>query len=230
QFSDRETEYITGYFYNGMVLIRAETRLKTREPEGEGYLTEALTTDYYRYSRSQSLRAVERIYHQNSAETQDNKVRLSFPHMILDAASRKDFVSPGTAYGSDFFQDVLTKAEGRIVYTTDERGRILVETTLDEAGKMVGEIRNTWAGDRLTAVDWISEGDERHSEYDYDEGGDRIAERNYRNGVLERVIRWENGRETEELFIDGAVVLRAIWQDGRKISEEYFNPPRGKGN
>ncbi|MDR3138280.1 MAG: hypothetical protein LBT95_01265 [Treponema sp.] len=229
QFSGGETEYITGYFYNGMVLVRAETRQKIRDSEGEGYINEALTTDYYRYSRSQSLRAVERIYHQSSSETED-KVRLSFPHMILDAASNKDFVSPGTAYGSDFLQDVLTRTGGQVVYTTDERGRILAETTLDKEGKVVGEIRNTWAGDRLTAVDWISEGDERHSEYDYDEEGDRIAERNYRNGVLERVIRRENGRETEELFMNGTVILRAIWEDGRKVSEEYFNPPRGREN
>jgi hypothetical protein len=228
QFSGTETEYITRYFYNNMLLIRVETRIKEADPEGEGEKIDLLTTDYYRYSRSKSLRAVERIYHQPVPE-EDRLVRLSFPHMILDAASDKNFVNPGTAYGSDFLQDVLTNTGGQVVYTTDERGRILVETTMDETGNVTGEIRNTWTDDRLTSVDWKSAGDERRSEYEYDRDGDRILERNYRNGVLERVVRRENDRETEELYMNGVVVLRAVWQDGRKVSEEYFNPQGGGG-
>jgi hypothetical protein len=234
QFSGVETEYITRYFYNNTLLVRVETRIKEAAPvpdadaesEGEGEKIELLTTDYYRYSRSKSLRAVERIYHQTVPE-EDRLVRLSFPHMILDAATDRNFVNPGTAYGSDFLQDVLTKTDGQVVYTTDERGRILVETTMDETGNVTGEIRNTWTGDRLTAVDWKSAGDERRSEYEYDQDGDRIRERNYRNGVLERLVRRENDRETEELYMNGVVVLRAVWQDGRKVSEEYFNPQGG---
>jgi hypothetical protein len=229
QFSGEETEYITRYFYNEMLLVRAETRLKQTDPEGGDEKTEALTTDYYRYSRSKSLRAVERIYHQPLPED-DYQVRLSFPHLVLDAALNKDFVSPGTAYGSDFLQDVLTETQGQVSYTTDERGRILVETTTDETGAVIGEIRNIWSGDRLVAVEWESPGEERRSEYDYDPEGDRIAERNYRNGILERVIRRENDRETEELYMDGTLILRAIWEGGRKISEEYFNVQRRAEN
>jgi hypothetical protein len=229
QFSGTETEYITRYFYSNMLLVRVENRIKEADPEGEGEKIDLLTTDYYRYSRSKSLRAVERIYHQPVPEN-DYLVRLSFPHMILDAATDKNFVNPGTAYGSEFLQDVLTSTGGQVSYDTDERGRILVETTTDEAGNITGEIRNTWIDDRLAVVDWKSADDERRSEYEYDQDGDRILERNYRKGVLERVVRRENDRETEELYMNGVVVLRAVWQDGRKVSEEYFNPQRGGEN
>jgi hypothetical protein len=234
QFSGEKTGYITRYFYNDMLLIRAETRLKRAGTGGdtgggtggEGETDEPLTTDYYRYSRSKSLRAVERIYHQplpeENHQVENYQVRLSFPHLILDAAVTKDFVRPGTAYESEFLPDIFTETGGRINFVTDERGRVLVETITDEEGNPTGEVRNTWSGDRLVAVDWKSSGEERRSEYDFDEAGDRIAERNYRNGVLERVVRRENDRETEELYMNGEMVLRAIWEEGRKISEEYF--------
>ncbi|MDR3167715.1 MAG: hypothetical protein LBT93_07210 [Treponema sp.] len=229
QFSGDGTEYITRYFYNDILLIRAETHLKQADPEGEGEKIEPLTTDYYRYSRSKSLRAVERIYHQPLPE--DNyQVRLTFPGLVLDAAGVRDFVRPGTAYESEFLQDVFTEITGQINYVTDERGKVLVETISDEEGNPIGEIRNTWSGDRLVAVEWKSAEEERRSEYDFDEEGDRIAERNYRNGVLERVVRRENGRETEELYMNGEMILRAIWEEGRKISEEYFSPQKREGN
>jgi hypothetical protein len=230
QFSEETAEYITRYFYRDMLLIRAETHLRQDDA------IEPLTTDYYRYSRSKSLRAVERIYHQPLPE--DNyQVRLSFPHLILNAAMDTNFVNPGTAYGSEFSD--MPAAEGdQVQYTTDERGRVLVETTLDEDGELIGEIRNTWSGDRLSMVEWKSfgeesgevRGEERRSEYEYDQEGDRIAERNYRNGILERVVRREGGREVEELYMNGEMILRAIWEEGRKISEEYFNLRRREEN
>jgi hypothetical protein len=228
QFSEETTEYITRYFYRDMLLIRAETHLHRDASEGEGEKIEPVTTDYYRYSRSKSLRAVERIYNQPLPE--DNyQVRLSFPHLILNAAMDKNFVKPGTAYDSEFL-DMSAEEEDGVRYTTDERGRVLVETTLDEAGEVIGEIRNTWSGDRLSMVEWKFSGEEHRSEYEYDQEGDRIVERNYRNGILERVVRREGGREVEELYMNGEMILRAIWEEGRKTSEEYFNLQRREEN
>jgi hypothetical protein len=229
QFSGETSEYITRYFYRDMILVRAETHLKQAGSEGEDEKLDPVTTDYYRYSRSKSLRAVERIYHQDLPE--DNyRVRLSFPHLILNAAMDKDFVSPGTAYGTEFLQDMLAAEGNQVRYTTDDRGRILVETTTDEGGEVIGEIRNTWSDDRLVSVEWKSLEEERRNEYEYDQEGDRIAERNYRNGVLERVVRREGDREVEDLYMNGVIILRAIWEGGRKISEEYFNLQRREEN
>ncbi|MDR2110309.1 MAG: hypothetical protein LBP32_03280, partial [Spirochaetaceae bacterium] len=92
------------------------------ETEAETVVTE-LWTDYYRYSRSYSLRAVDRVFHQDVPA-----VRTRFPHQVLAAASAEDdFVRPGSAHGSGFLGDVLMKSGDRIVYTTDERGRVLRE-------------------------------------------------------------------------------------------------------
>jgi hypothetical protein len=243
QFSSKGEESITTYFYNRQVLIRAETRVKTpilppelesEEKEGEEKRPEPvkpaftlITTDTYRYSRSNSLRAVERVYH--AAVSSDNSeepssTRLQFPHLGLKSRVEDQFVTPGTPYSSEFLQDVIldsdTKPGDQVVYTTDDRGKIVTETRRDADGEIRGEIRNTWAGDRLEAIDWKSGEDKRRTEYEYDSAGDQIMERNYNKGVLERTVRRENGQEIEELYMNGMVVLRAIWENGRKISEE----------
>jgi hypothetical protein len=57
------------------------------------------------------------------------------------------------------------------------------------------------------------------SEYEYDSNSNVILERNFRNGVLERVVRTEGNREIEELYLNNFIVLRAVYEDGRKISE-----------
>jgi len=46
-----------------------------------------------------------------------------------------------------------------------------------------------------------------------------ISEKNLKNGVLERVVLIDGETEIEELYMNNAVVLRAVWEDGRKISE-----------
>jgi hypothetical protein len=235
QFFSEGTESITTYFYNRQALIRAETRVKTAvsgEPEEESSepvepVLKLITTDTYRYTRSNSLRAVERVYHER-VSSDDNGAnaltRLQFPYLSLNSKVDEQFVTPGTPYNSEFFQDVImdsdVKPGDRVVYTTDERGKVLTETRRDAEGEIRGEIRNTWAGDRLKAVEWKAGEDERRTEYEYDSGGDRIMERNYNKGILERTIRQENGREIEELYMNGVVILRAIWEKGRKISEE----------
>jgi hypothetical protein len=183
-------------------------------------------TDYYRYSRFGSLRAVERRYHQAPAEDQDT-VRLRFPHMVLRAAE-EEFISPGSAYGSGFFSEILVNSGDRVLYTTDERGRVLTETRKDENDTILGELQNNWSGDLLASVSWKAGEYERLTEYEYNEDGDRILERNYINGVLERVVRREGEQEVEELYMNGAVILRAIWEDGRKISEERVRSQPGR--
>jgi hypothetical protein len=190
-------------------------------------IMEDLWTDYYRYSRFYSLRAVERRYHQALPEDQ-HMVRLQFPHMVLQAAE-DEFVTPGSSYGSGFFSEILVNSGDRVLYTTDERGRVLTETRKDENDVVLGELRNNWSGDRLASVNWKAGDNDRLTEYEYNEDGDRILERNYVNGVLERVVRREGDQEVEELYINGVVILRAIWEDGRKISEERVRSQPGRG-
>jgi antitoxin component YwqK of YwqJK toxin-antitoxin module len=218
-FQDGGGETITDYIYRSQRLIRAETRRKILNDEGEEIVP--VLTDLYRYSRSASLRAVERIYHEGA---EASPVVLRFPHMILDAAAENDFISPGRSYGTDYPGDYFVGTDYRIVYTTDERGRILTETRMDDEGNTIGELKNTWSGDRLASVFQKNDDEERLTEYSYDSGGDRIMERNYRNGALERVVRIDGGKEVEELYMNGTVILRAIWEDGRKISEERVRP------
>jgi hypothetical protein len=149
--------------------------------------------------------------------------------MILGAAGDMDFISPGSAYGSSFFSDIIVNSGDRVLYTTDERGRVLTEIRRDENDAILGELRNNWSGDRLVSVTWKAGEDEQLTEYEYDDEGDRILERNYVNGVLERTVRREADREVEELYMNGAVILRAIWEEGRKISEERVRPQPGRG-
>jgi YD repeat-containing protein len=215
-FREEGEEVVTGFFYHNRRLISAEVERKTRNEEGE--TVSPVYTDLYRYNRAGSLRAVERIYHEDAADTVP--VRLIFPHMILNAAADKEFISPGISYGSDFLEEQWTGSGYRSLYTTDERGRILTETREDDKGTVVGELQNNWSGDRLASVVLKTGEEERRAEYEYDQEGNRISERNYRNGVLERTVRSEGKREIEELYMNGAVILRAVWEEGRKISEE----------
>jgi hypothetical protein len=216
---------VVTYFYVNQTLVRAETVMK-KPPGGDaGGESEAYCTDYYRYSRAASLRAVERVYHR-AEEAGDNRVRLPFPHMVLDAARQTDFVRPVLPVSSDFFQDILAAAGDNVIYTTDARGRILTERRQNEEGEILGELRNTWTGNRLTRVHWTSGEDDRITEYEYDANGDRILERNINKGILERVIRASGDREIEELYMDGRMILRAVWENGRKISEERVREGR----
>jgi hypothetical protein len=89
---------------------------------------------------------------------------------------------------------------------------------------MIGEMKNTWSQDRLLSVHWTSGDDDRLTEYEYDGGGDRILERNYSKGLLERIVKQEGDREVEEIYMNNRIILRAIWEDGRKISEERIRP------
>ncbi|GHT96227.1 hypothetical protein FACS1894141_6140 [Spirochaetia bacterium] len=213
------TDHVTMYTYRDQLLITAETSRHSPASGGADERIEALTTDQYRYSRSGSLRAVDRTYHAALAED-EYSVRHQFPRLVLGSAVVDNFVNPGSAYGSEFLEDVLITSGFTVRYVTDERGRILTETRRGEDGTLLGEISNTWIGDRLASVHWKAGEDDRLTEYEYDAEGDRILERNYNRGVLERVVRREGDREMEELYMNGTLILKALWENGRKLSEE----------
>jgi hypothetical protein len=181
-----------------------------------------ICTDYYRYSRSGSLRAIERVYHE---PPEGAMTRIQFPHRILDSVYETEFVNPALAYGSESLSDIFMDSVDRVVYNTDQRGRILSETRMDSSGQVVGEITNIWEGNRLAQVIWKAGEDERRVEYTYNADGDRIEERNYRKENLERVVKREGDIEVEELYIDGQPILRTRWEKGRKISEERIRSP-----
>jgi hypothetical protein len=206
----------TVFFYRRRQLIRAEMRRKP--PSEGGGQTIPVFTDFYRYSRSDSLRMVERIYHEGAEA--GSPVRLRFPHMVLAAAADKNFIGPGAFYATGFPEEFLIGEADRVVYTTDNRGRILTEIRQNNTGAVIAELFNTWTGERLSSVLLKAGNDEWLTEYTYNSRGDRVIERNYRGGVLERMVRIEGDREVEELFMNGVIILRAIWEGGRKISEE----------
>jgi hypothetical protein len=180
---------------------------------------EKLWTDNYRYTRSLGLRAIERVYHNPKAE--QKFARTTFPRVVPDDSPRKkDFVSPAIPFSSDFLRDIYKDGAVKINYNTDSRRRIVNEMRFDGEDKLLGEFNNIWEGDRLSKVTWKGDGEERVIEFRYNRSGERISERDYRNGVLERSVTINKDEEIEELYLSGETALRAIWKDGKKISEE----------
>ena len=197
-------------------------------PAAEPIVTEAgieepVWTDFYRYTRANALRSVERQYLRAPVEGQETAL-LRFHKLVLGVVEEDKFIQPASVFSSEFFTDVVINSGDRILYNTDSRGRVLSEVRRDENDKIIGEVINTWSGERLVSVAWKSEDEERLIEYGYDVAGDRIVERNIRNGVLERTVRYEGGQEIEELYLNGEVALRAVWVEGRKVSEEPVRP------
>ena len=210
-------ELLTSYFYNEGTLVKAETE---RRLPGEDY--RKVYTDLYRYNRSFSLRHVERLYHE-AADAEP--VRLAFPYRVLDAAANDNFINEMLSVGPEFFGEHPVAPGFRMVYDTDSRGRILTQTLIDSREEVVWMITNTWVGDRISAIRKIENSEEWLTQYDYDSGGNRIEQRDLRNGQLERVVRINGGKETEELYMNGSLVMRAFWEDGRKVAEERVRAP-----
>jgi hypothetical protein len=243
QFLSDSSESLIRFFYNRDTLVRAETRIKeapageageeavetpeeepgeipVAEKDEDGYIL--VTTDFYRYTRSRSLRTIERLYHAAGNEP----LRIPFPAINPGFSREAAFVEPGIAYSSEFLQDMIVPEGGRVIYTTDSRGRVLTEQRLDDEENVIAEIRNTWSADRLLSVRYTAGDDERLTEYEYDEDGSRTLERNYYKGALERIVRSDKERDVEELFMNGEMILRAVWEEGRKISEERVRSSR----
>jgi hypothetical protein len=195
------------------------------------FVETASWTDHYQYTRSASIRSVRRVFHNGTAVK--TMPRISFPPLRPHPERDNTFVRPTALFKSEFLDEALAvEAVSNIVYDVDARGRVLIETHYNEAGNIASTVKNTWAGDRLSHVAWTSFGnydeggengevlEERRIEYEYDQSGNRIFERNFNNNELERTIRKSGNQEIEELYMDGKVVLRATWEGDKKIKEE----------
>jgi len=226
---DDDSEIIISYSYNKNTLIKAETGKKIpasppdtepaqyheAAPQGAAY--HPIYTDIYRYNRSYSLRYVERLYHRKAKV---EPIRLVFPGRVLDAASDKNFMRDKLALRSDFLDNFSVDEGYRMIYDTDSRGRILTQTLLDSKNEAIWVIKNTWSGNRIIAMRKTEGENEKLIEYEYDREGKQIVQRDKQNGVLERQVFTKGENETEELYMDGVVVLRAYWEKGRKVKEE----------
>ena len=207
QFLEDGSEMTINYYYNMGFLIKSETVNNKN----------ILYTDTYRYNRSYSLRSVERVFH-DSVEAQP--VRENFASRILDAALDMNFIGEKPQLASEFLGSYNAEENFKLLSDVDSRGRVITQKMLDDEDEIIWIIENTWVGDRISATK-RTEGDEiKLIEYEYDTDGNRIVMREINNGVLERLVLSEGNKETEELYLDGLVVLRAFWEDGRKISEE----------
>jgi len=219
-----DSEIIISYSYNKNTLIKAETgkKIPVLAPDAEpGQYHETvyrpMYTDIYRYNRSYSLRYVERLYHQKA---EIDPIRLVFPGRVLDAATDKSFMKDKLALRSDFLENLSVEEGYRVIYETDGRGRILTQTMFDSKNEAVWVIRNIWSGNRIVAMRKTEGDNEKLIEYEYDSSGHQVVQRDINNGVLERQVYTKGENETEELYMDGVVVLRAYWEKGRKVKEE----------
>jgi hypothetical protein len=98
----------------------------------------------------------------------------------------------------------------------------------DENENIIWEIQNTWFDERIVRIrkrEYINYNEDTENyieylaEYEYDSNGNRVTERNYKDGDLERVVRTQGSQDIEELYMFDTIVLQAVWEDGRKISE-----------
>ena len=108
----------------------------------------------------------------------------------------------------------------RTVNVTDDGGRILTQTVYNNRDEAVSVTEYTWTGERLASVTKTEGSSVKKTEYEYNASGDRIAQRDYNNGALERQILTQGNREVEELYLNGRIAIRAVWENGFKISEE----------
>jgi antitoxin component YwqK of YwqJK toxin-antitoxin module len=222
RFSDDGSKNRIDYKYNNGMLISSVVFSWEKEAAGGEY-REAYA-DFLHYNRSLFLRSVERVfYKERQVSLADEPLRFSFPRQLKDAAQPQNLVSEKINSYPDFFGDVTIQKNEKIVYTTDERSRILSQTLYDDEGNVVWVIRNTWLNGRIISTLKIENNTEYFAEYEYDSAGDRVQEKNYKNGILERVVRTEGNTDIEDLYFNNAVVLRAVWKDGRKISETRIN-------
>ena len=254
QFNEDLSEWDYRYFYRGNALTRAEIWFKgapvpvvieeEEPPEDEEADENApprhtthqvaaqpeepvfalMFTDTYRYTRSGSLRAIDRRLHTGALE----RLRRSFPRLGPGVSLGADFITQGSAYSAEYFVGVESTEDVTISYNLDTRGRLQGEVWRDDDGEIIGELINTWSGERLQSILWKSVDEERLIEFEYDSDGNRTVERNFVNGVLERSVIARDGIDVEELFINGRLVLRAFWENGVKISEERIPPPRSR--
>ena len=232
QFDEDLSEWEYRYFYNGGILIRTETWLKDpplpppppvqdadvliAPVERKNPVLERLFIDTYRYTRSGSLRAIDRTVYGGTVE----RSRVGFPALSPRITHKEELATHAGIYTTAYFLGAGNLEGLTISHNLDNRGRVLSEITKNEEGKTIGELRNTWSDNRLTVAEWKSGEDERRFEFEYDKDGKPLVERNFRKGVLERVVTIEGDNEIEEIYMNGILILRAYWEDGLKVSEE----------
>jgi len=230
QYDEDLSEWEYRYIYNEGILLRTETWLKDPPlphpvQEDDVLITpierkepvlERLFTDTYRYSRSGSLRAIDRTIYQGAGE----RSRVGFPALSPRITPKEELATQAGIYNTAYFLGYGNLEGLTISYNLDNRGRVLSEITKNEEGKTIAELRNSWSDNRLMNVVWRSGEDERRFEFEYDKDGKPLEERNFRKGVLERIVKAEGDNEVEEIYMNGVLMLRAYWESGLKISEE----------
>ncbi|MDR2768327.1 MAG: hypothetical protein LBB82_08395 [Treponema sp.] len=209
--------YSTYYNYSGDLLTGAETKTAGK----------TLWTDRYRYTRTRLLRAVERVYSRAGASFAAAQKSSALPPLspsLRIPPPMTGFISPAVPFDYTMMQGALAAVyaieAARTVYNTSPEGRVLSEIRYNANEEIIAEIVNEWSGDRIRAVIWKALGDTGRIVFSYNSAGDRLSEEDYRNGVLERTVRKSGDRDIEEIIVNGRVILRAVWDDGRKISEE----------
>jgi antitoxin component YwqK of YwqJK toxin-antitoxin module len=206
----------TEYSFNNTMLITSA--VYDWEEEAKDYFLSYIDT--YLYNRSMFLRGVERRYYKDEQVSfLDEPVRLTLPSSIKKAIDDKLFLEARYNSLPEFFGAASVSKDYKMVYRTDDRNRILTQTLYDAEDKVVWVITNTWKGERIESIT-KREGDTvMTASYVYNSEGKVVRESNSKNGVLERVVRIDGKIEIEELYLDNVIVLRAVWDDGRKISE-----------
>jgi len=200
--------------YNNNLLVSSTFYL---QEENEEY--KKTYADFYRYNRSLSLRIIERIFYADTYASPNDFLRISFPRHAMNAVNETLFISERLNLYPDFFGDVFIKSNSKMIFEADDRGRIMKQTLYDEEDEEIWVILNTWVNNRIVSTT-KTEGDTVFlAEFQYNSSGDRVSERNLKNGVLERVVRTEGINEIEELYMNNILVMRAVWEEGRKVSE-----------
>jgi hypothetical protein len=226
RYTDDAQDSKTQYFYKDGTILSAVSFLWEENSKGGEFVQ--IHTDYFRYNRSAFLRNVERvIFRDKKISSSEDSVRIAFPSNVMNAAQNDYFMSEKFNAYPEFFGDLFVKKNDKLVYTTDERGRIMNQTLYrkqtnsegEEEEKVVWAIKNTWSGERIASIT-KTEGDTvLLANYEYDSAGDRVLERNLKNGILERLVRTEGKKDIEQLYLNNVVILQAVYEDGRKISE-----------
>jgi hypothetical protein len=162
----------------------------------------------------------------SAGQSPEDRSSANLPPAALDLRDPPlipNFAGSPESYDYSIMTNVLSGVyaipAARVIYDTDSRGRVLGETRYDEAGALLAEIRHEWSGDRIVEVRWTAGADRGRILFFYS-GGDRVGEEDYKNGVLERKVIRRGEDEVEEIYMNGTAILRAVWNGGRKISEE----------
>ena len=202
--------------YNNNMLINAASFSSQQEDEGNYKKT---FTDFYWYNRSLALRSIERIFHIDIQAKNDDITKISFPRNIRNMSNNDLLINERLNLYPAFFGEVYIEGDSKMVYDIDNRGRVLKQTLVSKEEEVIWTITNTWYNNRIILTEKIEGEIKLTAEYNYNSAGDKILEKNFNNGVLERTVVADGSLEIEELYFENVVILRAVWEEGIKISE-----------